>query len=48
METIVKYYMTDPSGHVVGVRVPVVVVEDQHGQHHAARHHAHDEVEIRP
>ena len=40
--------MTDPSGHVVGVRVPVVIVEDQHGQHHAARHHAHDEVEIRP
>ena len=48
MKTIFKYFMTDPSWHVVGVRVPVVVVEDQHGQHHAARHHAHDEVEICP
>ena len=40
--------MTHPCGHVVGVRVPVVVVEHQHSQQHAARHHAHDEVEVSP
>ena len=37
-----------PGRHVVGVRVPVVVVQHQHGQHHAGRHHPLDEVEVRP
>ena len=32
----------------MGVRVSVMIVEDQHSQQDAARHHAHDEVEIRP
>ena len=39
---------THPGWHVVGVRVAVVVVEDEDGQHHAARHHPLDEVEVGP
>ena len=32
----------------MGVGVAVVVVEDEDGQHHAARHHPLDEVEVGP
>ena len=39
---------THPGWHVVGVGVAVVVVEDEDGQHHAARHHPLDEVEVGP
>ena len=35
-----------PGGHVVGVGLPVVVVQDHDGRHHARRHHEHDAVEI--
>ena len=45
---IMTVVSSHPGGHVVCVRVSVVIVEDQHGQQDAARHHAHDEVEIRP
>ena len=32
----------------MGVRLPVVVVEDHDGGHHGARHHEHDAVEVGP
>ena len=35
-----------PGGHVVGVRLAVVVVEDHDGGHHARRHHEHYAVEV--
>ena len=38
----------DPGGHVVGVRLAVVVVEDHYGRHHARRHHEHYAVEVSP
>ena len=38
---------TYPCGHAVGVWVAVVVVKDHHGEEDAARHHPHDEVEVR-
>ena len=37
-----------PGGHVVGVRLPVVVVEDHDGGDHAGGHHEHDAVEVSP
>ena len=37
-----------PGRHVVSVGVPVVVVQHQHSQNHAGRHHPLDEVEVRP
>ena len=40
--------VTYPGGHLMCVRVAVVVVEDQDGQHHAAGHHPLDEVEVGP
>jgi hypothetical protein len=32
----------------VSVGLPVVIVEDHDGGHHAARHHEHDAVEVGP
>ena len=40
--------MTHPVRHLVRVRLPVVIVEDHDGGHHAARHHEHDAVEVGP
>ena len=37
-----------PAGHLVGVGLAVVVVEDEDGGDHAARHHEHDHVEVGP
>ena len=37
---------TYPAGHLVGVCLAVVVVEDHDGGDHAARHHEHDAVEV--
>ena len=39
---------THPRRHVVRVRVAVVVVKDEDCEHHAARHHPLDEVEVGP
>ena len=35
-----------PVRHVVGVGLPVVVVQDHDGGHHTAGHHEHDAVEV--
>ena len=39
---------THPGRHGVGVRLPVVIVEDHDGGDHGAGHHEHDAVEVRP
>ena len=38
--------MSYPVRHVVGVSLPVVVVEDHDGGHHRARYHEHNAVEV--
>ena len=40
--------MSYPVRHVVGVSLPVVVVEDHDGADHAAGHHDHDAREVGP
>ena len=37
-----------PAGHLVGVRQPVVVVEDEDGGDAAGAHHEHDAAEVHP
>ena len=37
---------THPHRHLVGLRFPVVIVEDEDGGHYAGGHHEHDGVEI--
>ena len=37
-----------PGGHVVGVCLSLVVVEDHDGGDHAGGHHEHDAVEVSP
>ena len=45
---ILDLFSTYPVGHVVSVRLPVVVVEDHDGGDHTGGHHEHDAVEVGP